>query len=305
MYYEKVEQLREVYGDNAFAMFNVMYNTTNKIASYCRRLKKNTFCIFEFDFLQACYLLEAPADKKNGLLHYELMRRGNKSLLTNVPFETNKSFEGMGDTFELQGFKEASAPRVYKAFLEANIVSILAHLRKHRDHIDFMSDDFFDVVEAYVGKDVPPLVTNKVYAALGTLEFKGIEFSDYSGDINIDKGNRYTVDFFETLYLEHHMYASGLPSMVYSSDVIFKSYITSEENERFRVVVKNTSTNERLDVTVTPDDDGHLVSFKLLESGKYTVFFSTHNRVLKETTQLYKVSFIAKLQDDKEVVKAA
>lgn len=295
-YFDKLAKLEAVYGDKACAMFNIMYNTTNKIASHRRRLKQSTFCIFEFDFFQMCYLLESDHEKKCGSLHYELMRRANPDLLTTVPFESNKSFEGMEDTFEMQGFKDAGMPRPYKKFLEANLPSIIKHLRDNRHNTAYLSDGFYDLLEEFQGKEIPPLLTNKIYAALGALEFKGIKYEGYTSKLNIQGGNLYTVEFFEGLYLESQLYSSGLPAMVYTDQVVFKSYLKLESQEKFRVVIRNAETSEQFPVEILPEVDGYLMKFTVPTSAKYRVNFSKYNPETKLITQLFKTSFVAKLK---------
>lgn len=295
-YFDKLAEIEKVYGKNACAMFNIMYNTTNKVASHCRRLKQNTFCIFEFDFFQMCYLLESEQEKKSGSLHYALMRRANPDLLTAVPFECNKSFEGMADTFEMQGFKEVGMPRPYKNFLEVNLSSVIVHLRGNRKHTAYLSDGFYELLGDFVGKELPPLLTNKIYAALGALEFKGIKFEDFTSALSIKGGNLYTADFFEGMYLESQLYSSGLPSMVYTDQVVFKSYLRLEPHEQFRVVVRSADDFESLPIEITPENDGYIMSFSVPRSTKYRVNFSKYNSNEKLVTQLFKTSFVAKLK---------
>jgi len=305
LYAAGIETLREVYGDDAHAMFNLMYNTTNKIASVARRLSRNTICIFETDVFQACYLLEPVEGKRSNSLHYELMKRSNPDLLTAVPFEANKSFGPMSDTFELQNFQEAAAPRPYKCFMELNLERVVAHLREHSASIEFVSDAFFDMALDYVGQELPPLVTNKLFALLGTLEFKGISFRTIEGSTTLGGGGRYTIDFFENLYLQHQLYASGLGSMVYSDEVVFKSYIEPREGIAFRVVIKDMESDERLPVELVEQHDGHLVRASVPRNGKYGVFFSEFDRGSKTVSQLYRTNFIGRGREHRDAEIAA
>ncbi|MBX2880562.1 MAG: hypothetical protein KTR32_11545 [Granulosicoccus sp.] len=294
-YDRAISELQKVYGESAYAMFNIMYNTTNKVASVCRRLKMHTFCVFEMDIMQSCYLLESAEQKKGSSIHYELMKRSNPDLLNEVPFENNKSFEGATSTFEIQQFREAGNPRLYKKFLEKNLSLVVRHLKYWQSELPFLTHDFIIQVEQLVGKEIPVLMINKIYAALGTLEFKGKRLHGYENYENDDTSSIYNQDFFEGLYLERQVYTSGLPGMVYSPDVVFKTFVDLEEDETLRVVLAHARTDQRYKLELEFQGDGYLARFRVPESAKYKVFISAHSHASKKTRQIYQTTFVAKL----------
>lgn len=90
------------------------------------------------------------------------------------------------------------------------------HIDEHLDALPFMTRDFLSVLDACDLADLSIELVNKIYAVLGSLEFKGIAFTDYASVDSGDESDLYkTADFFETLYLTNQVAFSGLPAMVY------------------------------------------------------------------------------------------
>ena len=302
-YDTQIKSLSDVYGQDAHQMFNIMYNTTNKVASYCRRLKFNTFCIFELDVLHACYRLEEPKDKANSSLHYELMKIANPEMLKVVPFESSKSFATQDDTFEIQAFREAGNPRLYKRFLEKNFEAITKFLREHREHLSYLDDHFFDHIEAQNSADLPPIVCNKMYAALGSLRFKDIHFSDFEAlepEAAMSLSDLYNTEFFQRLYLDNQIYASGLAGMLYSDQLFFRSFVQTDDNENLRIVVREVASNTNVPVSLEKNDSAFDVSGSLPNAGKYLVIWSTYNTVTKKVNELHRLTFVAKFEKPDE-----
>lgn len=290
---EKIATLHGVYGDNCYAIFNIMYNTTNKVASVCRKLKYNSFCVFENDLFQLLYMLENPIDRKNSSLHYELMKISNNELLTKIPFEGNKSFYTQNDTFELQTFKESGNPRLYKKYLERHLEEILDHLYINKTFIPFCTDKFIEKQRQYIGKDLPVLSTNKLYALLGTLEFKGIRFGEQH-EQESSNDEIYTTDFFQHMYVDNQVLCSGLAAMNYQSDIAFKTYINLEDSEQLRIVITEVSTNIKENLETKSCSDGFISKYTFPRNGEYIIQMSKYKKGSKKIDYFYKTKIVAK-----------
>ena len=298
-YDRQIERLRDAYGDRCHAAFNIMFNTTNKVASVCRRLKKHTLCIFELDVMQACYFAESAEDKAAGGLHYEMIRRADPALLYEVPFEHNKCFPDLPGTFELAGFRESGMPRPYKRFAEDNLESIVAHLREHAERLGFVEPAFFDLIESHRGGELPPLLVNKIYASLGTLEFQGVRFEADALVIERD-GDHYTPAFFEQVYLERERFASGLPAMTYRPDLHFVSRVTLPIGSKLRVDIRSATGSGPLECRTRETRDGHVTACTLPADGQYRIVWSAHDPETKAVVQLYRTALVAKLKEPPE-----
>lgn len=292
-----IDRIKAVYGDQCYAIFNIMYNTTNKVASVRLRLRSHTLCIFELDVLQSCYFMEDKILKKSASIHYELLKRSNEELLTRVPFENNKSFEGMDSSFELPGFKQARRPDLYRHFVKNNFEAIVAHLKKYLLDIPFVDHRFIEKIHETHQGEITTQVVHKIYAALGALEFRGIRFSEFTSIEESTDSVIYSTDLFKSMYLDSEVYASGLAPMVYQSDITFKSYIRIKDNEKFVPRVVSITNTEKVRPTLQICDDGYLVSFTVPEAGKYNVVLYVRNLDTAEVKQVFDRKIIVKLEN--------
>lgn len=295
IYDRHIAQIGAAYGEEfAFRMFNLKFNTTNKVSSVIGRMRKFFFCLFESDLLFLAYMRENTADMHANSIHYEMMRRADPALLHMIPFEPGKSFTGVGHTSEVVDFKGIKRIGEHRKFIAANFDAIIAHIRACGHRLQFYRTAYLDDVAAMDPATLPEPAVNKLFAILGGLEMSGYPLDSYeqvAGENNT-AADIYTPDLFQQMYFDHALHASGLPGMVYAHSGTYRSFARVPEDEELRVTIVRPGYKGQ-EVEVTRQDDGHTIHFKLECDGRYRVMHFAYHHESKRKTELFRSTFVA------------
>ncbi|MCX7568038.1 hypothetical protein OS189_16975 [Sulfitobacter sp. F26169L] len=283
IYDRHIEELSAAYGpENAFRMFNLKFNTTNKVSSVIGRLRKYFFCVFESDLLFLAYMLETPEDMHNNSIHYELIRRSDAALLNTIPFEPGKSFPEQGITSEISESKGIKRIAEHRKFIQLNYDLICAHIRDHAHHLPQFRATYMDEITDVQRDNIPVVIVKNMFALLGALELKGYPlkgFAQVAGQNNTAE-DVYTMDFFQQMYFDGALHTSGLPGMVYTRKGVYRSFAKIPEGERLLVSIVSIPVEKPQKVTITQQDDGHTIHFEVERDSRYRV---VHNSYSPET----------------------
>lgn len=293
-YDEIIASLKSVYGDDAYRIFNLRYNTVNKISGTLQRLKKYSFCVFESDLFFLCYALEKPEDMLNNSLHYELLKRGDEYLANAIPFEPGKSFPETGFTTEVTEFKGIMRIGAHRKFIQLNYDKIVQHITTYSDDIPFLRTGYLDEIKRVNRDNIPVLVVNKLYALLGSLELKGIPLTDYT-EVDHEtemSSDVYSVDFFQQVYLDGALHTSGLAGMVYSDIGAYRCFVKLRSDEKLMVSIVSIKNEERQKVDISKQEDGYTIRYELDGSGRYRVVHTAYNGTTKTRRELYRRQFV-------------
>lgn len=296
IYDDHIAEITAAYGeDAAFRMFNLKFNTTNKVSSVIGRMRKFFFCVFESDILFLAYMQETTADMHNNSIHYEMLRRADPALLDTIPFEPGKSFAGTGRTSEVTEFKGIKRIGEHRKFIARNFESIISHIHTHGYHLKFYRPDYLDSIIGMNPTALPEPIVNKLYAILGTLEMSGYPLTDHAqiAGQNNTAADLYTTDLFQQMYFDGALHASGLSGMVYSHSGVYRSFVKIPEGMQLRSSIASIETGQKQKTKVTRQEDGHTIHFELEADGRYRVSHIAYNPKTKERTKLFHFNFVA------------
>jgi hypothetical protein len=295
--YDKIIADHEVvYGsEQVHRVFHLRYHTANKISATLWRLRQFCFCAYESDLLFMTYMLENIAEMNKNSIHYEMIRRSDEDLLTTIPFEPGKSFPEFNHTSEVKEFKGIKRVGGHRKFIHVNFDAICAHLETHGDKLPFFRKEYLAEIAHINRNDIPTLVINKLFALLGALEMKGAPLESYeeiAGTAN-DLANIYTPDFFQQMYLDGAVHASGLPHMLYGKKCVYRSFASIPDGHKLLVSVISTPVEKGQKVEVTKQSDGYTIHFEVDHNARYRVVHFSYDTALKKRTEIFRTTFVA------------
>jgi hypothetical protein len=299
-YQDEITRISEAYG-NTFAhrIFHLMYHTANKVSSTLVRLQGFGFCLYESDLLYLSYMLEGSEGMTQQIIHYELMKRADPTLVHCIPFEPGKAFPEHNRTSEVPDFKGVKRIGGHMIFLDKNLSLIADHFRNNADILPFFRTDFIDQMSnADPRNTAQSYVVNKTYGLLGAFEYFGRPLEGYNDDDSIEdntnSGDIYNVDFFEKVYFDNAVHVSGLPGTTYSKEGIYRVFWQAPEGHEFIVKIISTPVEKPQAVSTEKVDDGFIVRYSLDRSSRFRVIHLIVDPETKKSKEVFRTHFSAR-----------